>query len=509
MSSKQTNYALGIDIGTTAVKVVLIGEGGEYAAEVNRPHNLLSLHPGWAEEDAGVWWQNTCDALAELARLHPGKMGGVRGIGVSGMVPAIVLLGQNGEVLRNTIQQNDARAAGQVTRLQAEINQEELYARTCGYTNQQHVLPRLLWVKENEPGVWQNTAAVLGSYDYIVYRLTGQKQVEINWAVESGLFDVHTRRWLTGDMQRYGVSPGLFPAVSPSGSVVGHTGGLASLGLADGIPVIAGSADHVASAFSAGILEEGSLLIKFGGAGDILYCVNEIAPCKDLFFDFHLLPGKYLVNGCMAASGSLVKWYTKDILGEDGGQSLQELDRRAEKVPPASDGLIILPYLLGEKTPLFDPAARGVLFGLTLAHTKEHIFRAVLEAVIYGFRHHLEVMEQAGLHPTQIIATNGGAKSAFWCQIAADVLARPVLSYPKHPGSALGVAFLAGLSTGVFASCEELHLFLQQSKVYTPKPENIPVYNRAYAIYRGLYQQLRPSFAAVQQLYEGYGAQQA
>lgn len=498
------NYVLGIDIGTTSVKVILVSGAGFIVDEASSAHDLLSLHPNWAEEDARVWWNGTIQAVKEIAERNADKMQAIRAIGVSGMVPAIVLLDDNGEPVRNTIQQNDSRALAQIERITKTLNQDALFARTGGYTNQQHILPRLLWVAENEPKVWSRVRTIMGSYDYIVYKLTGTKSLEMNWAVESGAFDIRTREWIVEDLKAFGIDPALLPKVNPSQDIVGKTLPFTEklMGLPSGIPVIAGSADHVASTLAAGIVQNGDLLIKFGGAGDILYCVDEIQTNEKLFFDYHIVPDNYLLNGCMAASGSLVKWFTKDIIQAESGSVFKELDLEAAKVPPASDGLVILPYFLGEKTPIFDPTARGVLFGLTLSHTKAHIFRAILEAVIYGFRHHIEVIKEMGYTPKQIIATNGGAKSKFWCQIAADVLGETVRSYPSHPGSALGVAFLAGKSVGVFSDWEEIHKFLTDYQIYEPNPKAVAVYNKSYQIYRDLYTQLKGSFENVQKLYQ-------
>lgn len=486
-------YAMGIDIGTTGVKAVLISGEGELIAQETVGHDLLSPRPGWAEEDAEIWWANAAAAVSRLTWAHPDKVRDLRGIGVSGMVPALVLLDGEGQVLRNTIQQNDARAVEQLERLKGELDQEELYRRTGGYTNAQHVLPRLLWVKDNEPEVFARTRTVMGSYDYITYRLTGSRQVELNWAAESGLYDIRERSWIREYMGPFGVDPDLFPPAVASGEVVGVTRGMEGvMGLPDGIPVIAGSADHVASTLAAGITRPGELLIKFGGAGDILYCSDRPDTHPKLFFDYHIVPDRYLINGCMAASGSLVKWLTKDILGLEDPLVFRQMDREAEAVPAASEGLIILPYFLGEKTPLFDPQARGVIFGLTLSHTRAHLFRAVLEAVIYGFRHHVEVLEEAGYVPTRVLATNGGAKSSFWCQIAADVLGREIRSFPSHPGSAMGVAFLAGMSTGVFSDWDRIQDFLGEYRDYSPNSANRETYDKAYGIYRRLYTQLQP-----------------
>lgn len=497
-------YALGIDVGTTSVKVVLISSEGRIVAESNKTHDLLSIHPNWAEERADLWWNNVISAVKELSEKQPEAIRQVACIGCSGMVPAIVMLDADGEPVRNTIQQNDARAMEQIDRLSAQIDQEMLYARTGGYTNQQHILPRLLWVKENEPEVWQRTACVMGSYDYILYKLSGVRSLEMNWAVESGAFDIRTREWIPEALDDYGVPSSLLPPVNESMSVVAHTSPEmeALMGLPGGIPIIAGGADHVSSTLAAGIVEEGDLLIKFGGAGDILYCTEEIQTSPKLFFDYHNVPGKYLINGCMAASGSLVKWFTKDIMGAGEPDILRKLDDEASKLSPASDGLVILPYFLGEKTPIFDPQARGVIYGLTLAHTKAHIFRAVLEAVIYGFRHHVEVIQEMGYRPKRIMATNGGAKSKFWCQIAADVLNSEICAFPSHPGSALGVAFMAGMRAGLFTDWEQIRLFLTDYAIYTPDSEAVKVYNKSYAIYRNLYTQLRPAYAATQELYK-------
>lgn len=494
---------LGIDIGTTSVKAVLVSSAGRIIDEVSASHDLISLKTGWAEENALDWWRGTVTVLKSLKERNSSLFDRAECIGVTGMVPAIVMLDETGEPIRNTIQQNDARAVEQIERVSQTVDQEQLFEVTGGYTNQQHVLPRMLWVRDNEPEIFSKLRHVLGSYDYIVYKLTGEYSIEMNWAVESGLFDIRERTWLTDQMERFGFDPEWFPPVNPSIQMVGKVTAEAAgvTGLKPGIPVIAGSADHVASTLSAGILEQGDLLIKFGGAGDILYCTDEIRTSRKLFFDYHIVPEEYLINGCMAASGSLVKWYLGDILGNYGGQALKELDEAASELPPASDGLIILPYFLGEKTPIFDPQARGVMFGLTLSHTRAHIFRACLEAVIYGFKHHIDILREIGYEPEHIIATNGGSRSRFWCQIAADVLDREIRAYPSHPGSALGVAFLAGMAANVFGSWDQIHLFLQDCRTYRPDPEAAAVYQKSYRIYRDLYERTKGICGDIADLY--------
>lgn len=502
--SEMKKYVLGIDIGTTSVKTVLLSSEGKIAAEATRSHDLLSLHRNWAEERADIWWKNAVETIKDIGQQIPGCLGQIVCIGCSGMVPAIVMLDENGDPVRNSIQQNDARAIDEIEMVTAALDQKELYECTGGTTNQQHIIPRLLWVKNHEPENWEKTRAIMGSYDYILYKLSGTKSLELNWAAESGCYDIHKRVWLTGQLEQFGIDPAWLSKVNDPMDVVAYTSAdmMAVAGLPAGIPIIAGSADHVASTLAAGIIDEGDLLIKFGGAGDILYCTERLETNPQLFFDFHDVPGKYLVNGCMASSGSLVKWFTKDILHSEDPDVLKKLDLEAEALPPAADGLVVLPYFLGEKTPLFDPTARGVFFGLTLSHTQAHIFRAILESVIYGFKHHIEIIELMGHKPRQIIATDGGTKSKLWCQIAADVLGEPIKAFPSHPGSALGVAFLAGMQVGMYTQWTDMNRFLTDYQLYTPNPEAEKVYQKAYKIYRDLYVQLQSAYKQLRLLYQ-------
>jgi len=494
-------WMLGIDVGTTGVKGLLIGPEGERVAEALAPHDLRSPYPGWAEEDPEEWWRGVRAVCRQLLRGRDPREIAV--VGCSGMVPALVLLDAEGNVLRPAIQQNDARAVEEIESLRQQLDQEHLFAITGSYTNQQHVGPRLMWVQRHEPEVWRRTRWVMGSYDYIVYRLTGRRSLEINWAVESGLFNIYRREWDPDLLAASGLRAEIFPPVHLPTDVVGEVTPAAAeeTGLAPGTPVIAGSADHVASALAAGLRENGDLLIKFGGAGDILYCLDRLETHPQLYIDFHDIPGRYLLNGCMAASGSLVKWFVTDVLGwEAGGESYRRLDEAAAQVPPASEGLIVLPYFLGEKTPIFDPQARGVFFGLTLSHGRGHMFRAILEAVIFGFQHHVEVLTARGYVIRRVVATDGGVRSQLWRQIAADVLGLPIVSFPEHPGSALGVAFVAGMAVGLLRSWDEIEAFAGQALRNDPDPTAHARYREAYRLYRELYEALKPLFPSLTSL---------
>ncbi len=499
--------ALGIDIGTTAVKACLIDDTGHLLGETSAPHDLSSPEQGWAEEDPADWWKGLVKCCRDLLSGSGIEPAHIKSVGASGMVPAIVLLDARGNVLRQSIQQQDARAREEIELLKARIDQEELFRRTGGYTNQQHVLPRLMWVQKHEPETWARVHKIMGSYDYINYRLTQVESLEANWAVESGLYDIRARRWIPGYLETGGLSPDAFPPVRTPTQVIGHIteGAACETGLQPGTPVVAGSADHIASALSAGISRTGDLLVKFGGGGDVLFCTSELKTHPRLYFDLHNIPGYYIINGCMAASGSVVKWFVQNFVPYAGDSILQELDREASTIPPGSDGLILLPYFLGEKTPLFDPLARGVLFGLGLHHTRAHVFRAILEAVSYGFRHHVDELEAFGFVAERVFGTNGGSRSTLWQQITADVLGRPITYYPHHPGSALGVAFVAAMGAGLYDDWSQVAAFLGEGVRRDPVPQANDTYNRAYAIYRDLYLRLKDDFPRLADLHRPDG----
>ena len=497
---------LGIDVGTTAVKATILSDEGEVVGVAHHSHDLVSPHPAWAEEDVGDWWKGVIHTVQTVISTSRLAATDIQAVGVAGMVPAVVLLDSKGRPLRRSIQQNDARTARELDDLAKLVDPGEVLRRTRSRLNQQHVLPRMLWLRRHESETYAKIQRLCGSYDYVAYRLTGSASLEVNWAVESGLYDVGKGAFVPEWMEIAGIRPEWIPAVHAPTDVIGTVtkGAARATGLEPGTPVVAGSADHVASALAAGIIQTGDLLIKLGGAGDILYCTDREVEIPDLYFDLHDIPGLYLPNGCMASSGSLVKWFQRTFAKElaAGRDALADLDREAAGVPPGSGGIVVLPYFLGEKTPLFDPQARGVIAGLGLHHGRGHVFRAVLEAVMYGFRHHLDFLEAAGETPRRIVVSDGGARSALWRQIAAAVLGRPVLSHLAQGGASAGVAFVSGMATGVFRDWSEIEAFLDEGVTTSPDPVSHAVYDEAYGVYRDLYPRLVPLYSRLRSIEE-------
>jgi xylulokinase len=498
-----TTLLLGLDIGTTLTKGVLAAADGRTLAEAAREATLHSDHPTWAEEEPEQWWENVQEITRELVARAAQEGETIAAVGVSGMVPAMVLLDGDGRPLRRSIQQNDARTNVEIAELKSEFDEERFFRLTGGSINQQVIAPKARWLAKHEPQSFKRLATLMGSYDFINFRLTGVRGVERNWALESGLFDLAQERWSPELLELAGLEQSRLPEVVRSHDLVGRVTAeaAAATGLAEGTPVAAGAADHVASAFATTAYQAGDLVIKFGGAGDILYSLDAAVTDPRLFIDYHSVPGKYYLNGCMATSGSLVKWFARQFGAEDqaaadeqGVSVYQYLDEQAARTPPGADGLVVLPYFLGEKTPLHDPDARGVILGLGLHHTRHHLFRAVLEAVAYGFRHHVDVLLERDLPVGRVLAADGGARSDLWLQISADILGRPVHRVGQHPGSSLGAAFAAGIAIGAFDDWRDIERFVRPAETFRPDEANREVYDRLYGVYRSSYERLNDIF---------------
>lgn len=483
---------LGIDIGTTSTKAILASPSGGIVAEASAESSLRSPHPGWAEEDPAQWWANVGIVCRRLLDTVPDAT--IAAVGVSGMVPTIVLLDGRGDIMRPSIQQNDARAHLEIEAFKAATNEADILARTGSAVTQQSIGPKLRWLQAHEPEIMARAAHLLGSYDYINFLLTGVLSIEQNWALESGLYDVTSGSWAADLLALAGIDELLLAPVRAPHEVIGHVTQAAArhTGLRVGTPIVAGSADHIASGFSSGLKRPGDLLVKLGGAGDILMVLDRFRPDPRLFIDYHVIPGQYIINGCMASSGSLIKWFRTEFAPNS---SFAELDRAGAEIAAGSDGLLLLPYFLGEKTPISDPLARGIFFGLTLSHTRAHLFRAVLEGISFGFYHHLQVLEALGFRPNPtVMVTNGGAHSLLWRQITADVLGLSLHSLAGHPGSSLGAMFIAGMGVGIFSGWGEIERFLRVDAETEPNLDHHARYQTLFPLYRQLYEANRPLF---------------
>ncbi len=521
------SLVLGIDVGTTSTKVVLADpDGGGVVAQASEAVALASARAGWAEADPAQWWANICKLVpAVLAAANDAGAGAGAGAGTgtgagagagtgagagavtaadiaavatTGMVPAVILAGSGGIPLRPAILQNDARAVAEIRELAAALPTLDFLHLTGSALTQQSVGPTLLWLARHEPDVWARTRVVQGSYDWLATRLGAAPHVERNWALESGLFELHQDGTLTRLApvldaldSRAGISAAVLPPVRAPGTVAGEVSpdAAAATGLRAGTPVVTGGADHVLSGYAAGLSRPGDWLVKLGGAGDILVVTGDPLLDERLYLDAHPRNGLWLPNGCMATSGSLIRWFQS----ASGGATVAELESAAASAGPAE--LICLPYFLGEKSPLHDPDLRGAFIGLHLGHSRGDMYRAILEGVAYGFRHHAEVFAERGvrLHATARVS-NGGSKSLVWKKILADAIGVALEPVLDHPGAALGAALAAAVGAGRadWTSAADVPGMITIGSPIEPDPSLAARYAEAYELYRAAGAALTP-----------------
>lgn len=475
---------LGIDIGTTATKAVALDPARGVVGSWSRPAVIDNPVPGYAQADPEQWWANVC-ALTKEAGALP-----VDAVAVTGMVPTVILLDGDGVPLTASIQQNDVRAEHEMAELTARLAGTDVLSTTASAISAQSVGPKLMWLARHAAGALDAARSVVGSYDFVAARLTGRVTVEANWALESGLWDLAAAKWSEPMLRGSGVPRDLLPPVLESGDPIGVVtrGAAAATGLRAGTPVYTGGADHVLSALASGITESGQVLVKIGGAGDILAVSREPVVDERLYLDIHAVPGRFLPNGCMAASGSAIRWFAERLAA---GAPLPVLDAEAATVPAGANGVVFLPYLLGEKTPVNDPLARGAFAGLYLGAGREVLYRAVLEGIAYGFRQHLDVLADLGLPVRSVRISDGGARSRLFAGIISDVLGRPLERLGPHQSSALGAAYVAGMGAGAFTDWSAVEWLVDVVDSIDPAPEHAAAHLAGYGVYSALYPALR------------------
>jgi xylulokinase len=479
---------LGIDIGTTGTKIALFDPHSGSLVSCSAPSPLYSDRPGWSEADSAIWWELICKLVPQVLDSAGVAASDIGGVACSGMVPAVLFLDRGGTALRRPMLQNDARAVKEIDELAiklAALNYPVL-EKTGSALTQQSVAPTWRWMRANEPDVVGATSSIAGSYDWLAMTLGAQRHVEENWAIESGLYEL-TGGLANPVLEAAGLPAEDLPVVRRAGERIGEVTRAAAeaTSLAVGTPLYVGGADHVLAAFAAGLCSPGQWLIKLGGGGDILAVADRAVVDARLYLDVHPAPGLWLPNGCMATSGSLLRWM-QHILGD---VELSLLDEEAAKSPPAE--IVCLPYFLGEKSPLHDPNLRGCFVGLHLGHERADLFRSCLEAVAFGFRDHLGAFHDAGVTMDNAPrVSNGGSGSRLWKQILADVLDVSLFPVVDHEGAAFGAALVAAVGAGAIVDWADAARFARIGAPVMPRPEYRSAYNEGFEIYRDLQQQL-------------------
>ena len=504
----KADYLLGIDIGTTGSKALLIHTTGEPAAEATAEYPMSTPHPLWAEQDPAEWWSATLTAIRE-ALARAGATGTqVAGVGLTGQMHGLVLLDAAGQVLRPCIMWNDQRTAEQCAAITQSVGAARILQLTGNPVLPGFTAPKIVWVREHEPQVWGRIAHVLLPKDYIRYRLTGALLGEVSDASGTALFDVGRRQWSEEMLAAVGIPRAWLPEVteSPEPGATISPEAAERTGLRAGTPVVGGGGDQAAQAVGCGIVREGLVSATLGTSG-VVFAASDayrVEPAGRLHAFCHAVPGMWHLMGVMLSAAGSFRWY-RDTLGEAevadarkrGRSAYELLTEQAAGVAAGCEGLLFLPYLSGERTPHPDPHARGAFVGLTLRHTKAHLTRAVLEGVSYGMGDSLSLMRDLGVAIRQVRASGGGARSRLWRQMLADVFRTPIATLNVTQGAALGAALLAGVGVGVFADVPAAAEQVVRVVEELPPGPDADVYARYYPRYRALYPALAAEFAAL------------
>jgi xylulokinase len=504
---------LGIDIGTSGTKTLICDERGKMLATAVAEHPIYCPRPGWSEQDPRDWWAATCAATKSAlkkAKLKPADIGG---IGLSGQMHGSVFLGDGPKPLRRALLWNDQRTAAQCAEIESKAGgRERLIELVANPALTGFTAPKILWVRQNEPAIYEKTRHILLPKDYIRYRMTGEYATEVSDASGTLLLDVVNRRWSDELLGLLGIDKALLPRMHESPEVTGtlHAAAAREMGLVAGIPVVGGAGDQPAGGVGNGIVASGIVSAQLGTSGVVF--AHADMPTRDprgrVHTMCHAVPGKWCVFGCMLSAGGSFQWFRNQLgQAEVAAAKKRKVDpyellvAEAADAPAGSEGAFFLPYLTGERCPHPDPNARGGWIGLTARTTRAMLIRSLLEGVTFGMRDALEIMRSMDIAVSQVRATGGGACSNFWRRLQADIYKQPIVLTNATEGPAYGVALLAGVGTGTWSSVEQAcAACIKQTAKITPNAKAAALYDRHFAVYDKLYGDLRERFGQIASL---------
>ena len=494
---------LGIDVGTGGTRALVVDEGGKIRAGVTAPHEDMRMErPLWAEQRPENWWDATIQAVR--GALDEARITGrdVRGIGLSGQMHGLVILDKDNAVIRPSLIWCDQRSQPQVDAINQTVGRDKVLQATANPVLTGFTLPKLLWVRDNEPERYARVRKMLLPKDYVRFRLTGDFATEVSDASGTALFDVVKRQWSSQMMDALGLDRSILPKCHESVEVTGKISQAvgAATGLAAGTPVVGGGGDQASSAVGNGIVELGIVSCTLGTSGVVFAHMEQVAydPLGRVHTFCHAVPGKWHVMGVTQGAGLSLQWFRNQL---SPGTDYDALTAEAAKSPPGAHGLFWLPYLMGERTPHLDATARGGWIGLTAKHTRADLIRSVIEGVSYSQKDCLDIIEQLGVKVNSVRVSGGRGKSPFWHQLLADVFEKPVVTLATQEGSAYGAALLALVGTGAYGSVPEVcRSVIRETGSVSPRGEESRFYRDGHSLYTSLYPALKPIYQRIAKL---------
>jgi len=489
---------LGLDIGTGGSRALVVDDSGRVVAAASAEHvPFRSSRTGWAEQDAPDWWRACQDAIRRVLAESGVEPAAIRAIGLSGQMHGAVLLDGAGDVLRPAIIWCDQRTEQECGWLETTIGARRLIELTANPALTNFTLTRLLWVRSHEPDLWSRVRHVLLPKDYVRFRMSGEYATDVADASGTLMLDVARRKWSPEMLEQASIDIQLLPAVFESPEICARVSreAAAATGIPEGTPIVAGAGDQAAGAIGMGITRPGAVSVTIGTSGVVFAATDR--PTSDpkgrLHTFCHAVPHRWHVMGVTQAAGLSLRWLRDQLTpaSHPAPLSYDELSREATTAPPASDGVLWAPYLMGERTPHCDPNVRAALIGLTASHTRGHIIRAVMEGVAFSLRDTFTIFDELGVPVERTVLGGGGARSALWRQIQADVYGRAVQTVAVDEGAAYGAALLAGVGAGVWTTVDQVcEAVVQTAGTVAPASSVVDLMNERYAAYRRIYQAL-------------------
>lgn len=501
------NYLMGIDVGTTGVKIIIIDEKGNTIKTKTVEYPLLTPKHGWAEQNPYDWWEATKKGISEILKESKIKPEEIKGIGLTGQMHGAVFLDKDNNVIHPAILWCDQRTKDECDEITEVVGKEKIFEITCNPVLTGFQAPKIIWLRKNKPEIYKNVKKILLPKDYIRFCLTGEFATDVSDASGTSLFDVKKRKWSDEILEKLEIQKEFLPLVYEGTEITGYIkNDVAKItGLKENTPVIAGGGDQAAGGVGNGIVEEGLVSVTIGTSG-VVFAHSEkvlVDPKGRLHTFCHAVPGKWHLMGVMLSAGGSFRWLRDTLCKEEVKQAKRKkidpyeiMTEKAKHIPVGSEGLIFLPYLTGERCPYPDPNARGVFFGLSLKHTKSHIIRSVMEGVTFGLKDSIEIMKEINLPiGEKLRASGGGGKSELWCQMMADIFGKEIVRLYCQEGPSYGAAILAGVGIGMFndvkTACKQL---IKEKDLFKFDKENGKIYEKYYQIYREIYQSLKNSF---------------
>ncbi len=480
---------LGIDIGTSACKVAVFDTGGNVIKSLNGKYHAIHSQNGWAEQNPEDWWNAVISCIREILTDGNINASEISAIGIDGISWAAVAMDNHGECLCNTPLWFDTRSQEICDELNRNLGRENIFRISGNPMKPGYTTPKVLWYKKFMPEVYSRINKILQSNGYIAFKLTGEYSQDLSQGYGWHCFDMRTGKWDDRMISEMRLDKKFLPEIVACDKVIGRVNHVAAIqtGLREGTPVVAGGLDAACGTLGAGVIHGGETQEQGGQAGGMSVCMNECVSDERLILSFHVIPNKWLLQGGTTGGGGVIRWFSENFATD-----FAEINNLAAKIPAGCDGLVFLPYMMGERTPIWDPNAKGVFYGIDFAKSKGHFVRACMEGVALALRHNLTVAEEAGAKIHDLRSMGGSANSLLWTQIKSDVTNRKILVPSSDTATTLGAAMLAGVGVGIYRDYDDaVSKTVRITREHEPNFENYAIYNRTYETYIELYESLK------------------